>query len=317
MIYILIGEEGFLVENKLNEIINAKKDSLLSRFNGNDKTFNIDDVLIACSNVNLFNPSTLVLVKDAPFLINKTSEDVDKILNYCASPLYENDLVFYTLDNRFNERLKTYKDISKNAQVFKFNKPKRNEYYGLCTDLIKKRNIKISKESANYLINSCNNSLQTFSQNLDILELYPETITNNVIDGILISANYDDVFGLINALTNKKISVAISLSRKLLKVDDNIFGLISMLGMQLRFLYEVSYYNDLNLSISEIMDRINTASSYRIEKAFESLSYLREKEILKLLDKLSDLDYSLKTNDDIDSKLQFELFIASMVGNNG
>lgn len=317
MIYILTGEESFLVETKLNEIINDKKDSLLSRFNGNEKSFNIDDVLSACSNVNLFNPSTLVLVKDAPFLINKAGEEINGILKYCTSPLYENDLVFYSLDNRLNERLKAYKDISKNAQVFKFNKPKRNEYYGLCIDLLKKRNIKMSKESTNYLINSCNNSLQTFSKNLEILELYPETITNDVIDGVLITANYDDIFSLINALTNKKISQAISLSRKLLKVDDNIFGLISMLGMQLRFLYEVSYYNNLNLSTSEIMDRINTTSSYRIEKAFESLSYLRENEILRLLDKLADLDYSLKTNDDIDSKLQFELFITSMVKNNG
>lgn len=317
MIYILTGEENFLVENKLNEIINEKKDSLLTRFNGNEKSFNIDDVLGACKNVNLFNPTTLVLVKDAPFLINKGGEEVEKILDYCDSPLYENDLVFYTLENKFNERLKAYKDISKNAQVIKFNKPKRNEYYNLCIDLLKKRNIKISKESANYLINSCNNSLQTFSQNLDVLELYPETINNDVINAILISANYDDIFALINALTNKKISQSISFSRKLLKADDNIFGLISMLGMQLRFLYEVSYYNNLNLSTNEIMDRIGTTSAYRIEKAFESLSYLRENEILRLLDKLSDLDYSLKTNDDIDSHLQFELFITSMVNNNG
>ena len=139
MIYILTGEESFLVESKLNDIINEKKDSLLSRFDGNDKTFNIDDLLGACSNVNLFNPATLVLVKDAPFLVNKVGDDVDKILDYCDSPLYENDLVFYTLDNKFNERLKTYKDISKNAQVFKFNKPKRNEYYNICLDLLKKR----------------------------------------------------------------------------------------------------------------------------------------------------------------------------------
>lgn len=314
MIYILNGDEEYLIEKKINDILNENKDSEILRFNGLDKTFEVKTLLEILNNVGLFANRKLILIKDPYFFIKKSDDNFDELIKYCTNPFFENDLVFYTLENTFNEKLKLFKDIIKNAQHIKYSKLKKNDFYNECCSILNKKNIKLKRELLNMLIDSCNNSLKIFSLNVDLIELYPDELTLEVLENLLISDNNDNVYQLINALTNKNISLSFRLIKKYLAYDNNINGLVSLLGSQLRFLYEVSYYSSNSLSINEIMDKVNTSSRYRIEKAFETLRFLKSKEILILLNKLSDLDYTLKNNYDLDSELQFELFVVGLLG---
>ena len=86
--------------------------------------------------------------------------------------------------------------------------------------------------------------------------------------------------------------------------DESILRLISSLASQLRFLYAVDYYRSNGKNTNEIMKILNVKSSYRIEKAFDSLKQVDAKTIESLLSKLSDLDYQCKSDYDIDDKLK-------------
>ena len=278
MIFIIHGAETYLINKKINEIIEDNKDSEISRYNGLDKSFTVNEMINACTNIGLFSSKTLVLVRDPFFFINKTNEkDAEMLLEYCNGPIYECDLVLYTLDDSFNTKLKLFKDVSVNAQVIKYDHLKPGAFNSACYEILKKRKLNFSRQIVNQLINSANNDLMVFDQDLDVLSLYPDELNSEVLEKMLISADFNNVYALINALTSKKVSLALMLTDKLLAYDDNIHGLISLLGSQLRFLYEVSYYDKHGMPVDEIMDRVHTNSRFRIDKAFEALSYLKER----------------------------------------
>lgn len=316
MISIISGNEPYLISKKIEDIINNHQNSNISKFDGNSKEFNVNDIVSSLTNIGLFSENNLVIVKDPTFLIKKCDEkEVASLLDYCKDPYYENDLIFYTLDNAFNEKLKVFKDILSNAENLKFNQLKRNDYVNECIQILKNRKLKLTKEAFNILINACNNSISIFSQNLDVLEIYPDEINEDVVNTLIIANTEDNVYNLINSITNKNVSSSITYLNKLLANDDNVLGLVSLLATQLRFLYIVSYYNQLGCSINQIMDLCNVKSRYRIEMALKNIENLSTNEILKLLNKLADLDLKFKLDSEIDNKSKLEIFILSLINN--
>ena len=314
MIYIISGSDSYLIDQKLNEIIKQNKDADVIKVDASGKTFSYYEVLDSIGSVGLFASSSIVLVKDPSILKRKVDNDlsVEQLIEYCKKPIYENVLVFYTYENDFKKTLKTYKDISKNADVIELKVDPKN-FYSLCLDVAKKYSFKLDNNCFNIVHKACNNSLTLFKQNMDILELYPDKITGDVVDTLLISSNEENVFNLINALTNKKVSDSIYYAKRILSNDSNINGLISLLAGQLRFLYEVSFWSKTDSNPNYIADKMDVKSVYRIQKALESLRYLKGNEIMALLDKLANLDYKSKVNSDYDDTLKLELFIVGMI----
>ena len=314
MIYIISGSDSYLIDQKLNEIIKQNKDADILKVDASGKNFSYYEVLDSIGSVGLFASSSIVLVKDPSILKRKVDNDlsVEQLIEYCKKPIYENVLVFYTYENDFKKTLKTYKDISKNADVIELKVDPKN-FYSLCLDVAKKYSFKLDNNCFNIVYKACNNSLALFKQNMDILELYPDKITQDVVDTLLISSNEENVFNLINALTNKKVSDSIYFAKRILSNDSNINGLISLLAGQLRFLYEVSFWSKTDSNPNYIADKMDVKSVYRVQKALESLRYLRGNEIMSLLDELANLDYKSKVNSDYDDTLKLELFIVGMI----
>ncbi len=314
MIYIISGSDIYLIDQKLNEIVKENAGFDIVKVDASGKDFSYYEILDSISSISLFNMGSITLVKD-PLIFKKKVENnpsVDELIEYCKNPVYENTLIFYTYDNNFNTKLKAYKDISKNAYILDLKVDPKN-FYSMCIDLAKKYSFKLDKNCFNIIYKACNNSLTLFKQNMDILELYPEKKDQDVIEALLISSNEENVFNLINALTSKKVSDSIYYAKRILANDSNINGLIALLASQLRFLYEVSYWAKIDSDFNYIAEQMNIKSTYRIQKAFESLRYLKGNEIMSLLDKLANLDYKSKVNSDYDDTLKLELFIVNLI----
>ena len=234
-------------------------------------------------------------------------------MEYCKKPEYETTLVFYTYDNSFNTRLSAFKEISKNAQVLKFNRLSKKDFVLFARNLIKNSNLIINADATNYLINAINLDTYLLKQNIEILLLYPDPIDLDVVKKLITYSSEEDVFNLINSLTSKNIENSIIYARRLLKNDESILRLLSTLSSQLRFLYAVNYYYEEGRTNEEIMDLLNINHIFRLQKALESLRYLKGKDIMNLLSKLADLDLSIKLNDELDEALKLELFIISLI----
>lgn len=315
MLYIIEGEEQVFIKKKIDEII-AKQQAEIVEFDGNNKNFDLLDMINACKSNNLFSEKTVVLVKDAPFLTKKIDEkELKPLFDYVENPLYETDLIFYSLDNNHNSKLKAYKAILKNAQLFvldSFDYKNFNTYVNQQCNLY---NLKINNDAI-YLLNTiCKRDATLLNQNIEILSNYPEVITTQVIRKLCTASDDNNSFDMINAIVNNDISKAIAIERSMLSENDSIISIIGLLASQLRFLYQLSYYLSLGKNKNEILE-ITKCSEGRYNKSVESLRKLDMNKIIYLLSELSHIDILCKSDNSVSDITRFELFILNLMKEN-
>ena len=312
MIYIIEGEEELFIKNKINEICNVE-DTEIIKFDGNSKDFSIQNMLDSCMGNSLFAQKSIVLVKDAPFLTKKYEDkELKALLEYVENPLYEIDLVFYSFENKLNGKLKAYKTISKNAQKFELNSYDYKNFNTLVNQYVNRYKLNINNDAI-YLLNTiCKRNATLLNQNIQVLLNYPDKITVDVINKLCTASDDNNSFEMINALTAKDISKAISLERRMLKENDSVISIIGLLASQLRFLYQLSYYNSIGMKKDEIID-ITKCSETRYKMSLDTLRKLKLDQIIELLNALSDLDIKCKTDNSVSDTSRFELFILDLL----
>ena len=312
MIFIITGEEECFIRDKINVIISKNGNDPI-RFDGRDKEFSYDAVVDACLGNSLFSSGSLVLVEEPDFLIRKVDDKkLESIYNYVHNPVYETDLVFYTYQNNFSNRLKSFKTISENAELITLNSYDYKNFNTYVRTRLNEEGLKLNNDSINLLANICKRSATLFNSNLEVLKLYPEQINVQVINKLCSASDDNDSFELINALTIRDISKAIATERKLLSENDSALSVIGLLASQLRYLYQIAYYVSAGKKKSEIMDICNI-NEYRYSKAIQTINVLDKKQIIKLLSQLSDLDIRCKSDNSISDNSRFELFILELL----
>lgn len=312
MIYIIQGEEEIFVRNKINEFLN-KENSDIFKFDGNDNNFSVDEMLNACVSNSFFSNKTIVLVKDAPFLTKKTDDKVlEKLTNYINNPIFETDLIFYSFSNKLNGKLKAYKVISKNAQVFNLEKINYYNFNNYVNQQLIINGIKMSKDASLILTDICKRDATLLNSNIEVLKNYPDEINTDVIIKLCTFSESDDAFELINSLTNKDVSKSISIFRKMCDEKDSIMPIIGLLSSQLRFLYQISYLNDLGKTTKEIIE-ITKCNEWRLKNCINTLNKISTYKILELLNDLSKIDIKCKNDNSISDKSYFELYILNLL----
>ncbi|MBR5755791.1 MAG: DNA polymerase III subunit delta [Erysipelotrichaceae bacterium] len=312
MIYIIQGEEEYFIREKIKELTKETAGEIV-RFQGSDKSFDIVSMLDACSYNSLFGDRTTVLVEDPYFLIRKIDDkEYEMLEKYVRNPLYDTDLILYTLQNGFGKRLKAYKMVSENAQIIELNHYDTKNFISYARTRLNEENIKLNSEAENVLISLCRNDATLFNSNLEILKLYPEQITSQAVARLCTSASMDDSFELINALTSRDITKAVSIERKMLAENDSILGLIALLSGQLRYLYHVAYLSSSGKRKHEIQE-ITGSKEYRVTMALKTLEKLNKRQIMELLARLSDLDCKCKSDSSVSGISRFELFMINLM----
>ena len=308
MIYIIQGQEECFIRSRIGEICSQYQGDVF-RFDGSDKNFSIDQMLEACEGNSLFSDSSIILVSEPYFLIRKCDEkETEGLVRYVSDPLYQTQLIFYTYQNNFNQRLKLYKTISDNAQVITLNSYDYKNFNNYVRSRISEEKLDISNDAIFLLNNMCKRSATLLNRNIEILKLYPEKIDQKAVYNLCTSSDDNDTFELVNALTARDVSKALSVERKLLSENDSALSVIGLLANQLRFLYYIYYLISIGKKKNEIME-LSGINEYRLNKAMESLKDLKMYQIIHLLSLLSQLDISCKSDSSISDQLRFELFV--------
>lgn len=312
MIYVIKGEEELFIKQKINSFLN-EEDVEIVKLDGTSKDFSIQEMLNACMENSLFGSKNVVLVKDPPFLIRKIDDNqlVD-LMNYISNPEYETDLIFYTYEDKFNAKLKSYKSVLSNAELLDYRTYDYKEFNNYVYEQVSKAKLDINSDALGILNQICKRSATLLQQNIEVLKNYPEKITVQAVQKLCTSSDDNDSFELINAITNKDISKTIYLQRKMLSENDSVLSVIGLLAAQLRFLYHLSYLNDNGYRKADILDELKI-QEYRYTKSMETIRKLSRNQIIDLLSQLSDLDIKCKSDYSIPDSSRFELFILQLL----
>lgn len=312
MIYILQGQEEYLIRQKINEFTSGP-DAQIVRFDGSSKDFSIQQMLEACTSTSLFSDRNIVLVSQPFFLIKRVpDEELNDLYDYVSKPLFETELIFYTLSDNFNSRLKAYRTISGNAQIIDF-KSYDYKYFNIyLRNRIAEEKLDISPDAVNVLGNICKRNITLLNRNIEVLSLYPEKINAEAVLKLCTASDENDVFEMINAITRKDVSETIRIERKMMNETDSVLGVVSLLANQLRYLYHVAWLQENGKKKHEIA-QLTDSGDYRLNKALESLQKLNSTQILELLNALCTLDMRCKSDSSIPDYARLELFILDLL----
>ena len=301
-IYLFYGNNNSIIEDKIGTII-SKNNIDTNNVVKYDMENNLDNIIEELSMNSLFGDKKAVIV-DITF---KEELDDKKLEEFFDKNKNNNNILIFNCSNeKIDTRRKLYKIINKYGKTEELNK---NHDYVI--DYIKKYLQDNNKSmDISYFLSKVNDDLDNIKNELEKLTLYKMNdsyIENSDIDSLVIPNIEEEIFALSDSVIKKDKKRSIELYQEFMNKNYEPIYIISLLGSQFHFLYQVKRLYNLGKSNDEIAS-ILSAHPYRVKLTIQNSYLYTEELLLKAIYKLADLDKNIKLGN-IDKKMALELFL--------
>ena len=294
-------ERKIIMENKLEEIVP-------SIYNLDETP--LENALEDLDTYGLFsNQKVIILYHIENLKYDDNKNEFDHLLEYIKNPNPNYLLIIEA--NKLNNTTKITKELKKICTYTKVELDSK--------DLIKKelKGYKITPLTISFLIEYCDNDYSKIKNEIDKLKEYKyeekEITKEDIIELVVkkLGDPRDLTFAFTRSLAERDKKEALKKYHELLSYEIEPLSIIGLLASQIRIIYQVKILENRNLSNKEIAELLGEKSDYRIKKTKELTRYYQEKDLLKLMTQLSDIDLKLKTTD-TDPILQIQTFIINL-----
>src|SRR5574344_459171 len=225
-IFLLFGDEKYDLEKRV-KVIKKEFDNLEVGVNlfyiTKDNIEQLKDIL---SEVTFFGTHKLVIIKDTNLkfdieLLNNIDQDIKVII----------------IEDSVDKRTANYKNLSKIGIVEEFKMLDRRAMTTNVYDLIKKYNIDISFNVADYFVEVCGLNKNNNINEIRKIVIYMDSkgkLTKEIIDKICIKTLNAKIFDVLNNIVNKNTKVGIEMLDDLLKQKESIIKIYIMLYKQVK-----------------------------------------------------------------------------------
>ena len=309
---------SYLIESVDSLSLQKTRENLIKENNFTEATisfYDLDEVLLQDALEDL---DTYSFLSDKKVIIIENIEsikyddfkkDFDHLLKYIDNPNSDNLLIIEA--HKLNNVLKITKELKNKCKYIsieidskKYIKDSLNGY-------------KIDTNTINLLDEYCLGDITKIDGECAKLKNYKiddKVITREDIEELVVRKLGDEkelTFAFSRSLAEKDIKSALLKYHELLSYDIEPLSIIGLLASQIRIIYQVKILEKRHLSDKEIADMLEEKSDYRIKKTRELTRLYSEEELLRLMQRLSDMDYKIKTTD-IDGKSLLEFFIINI-----
>ena len=311
MNYLLYGNERFLIDKEIKNIINKNSidEFSISKYDLNVNT--LEEIIDDASTISLFSTNKLIIVDNASIfnrVQNKINDNTDILIDYLKNK-YDTIIVFIDNNEKIDSVKKVVKAIKNNGVIKEFNKEKNiNSTVKNMFD-----DYKIDSNVVQLLINKIGNNLEIIYQEVEKLKIYrldSKIISSKDVEDLTVENIDIDIFKFIDDIINKNKRSAIKTYKELLKLNEEPIKIIALLASKFRLMYQASMLAKKGYteeSISEILK----IHRYPVHLAIIAGYKYNPKMLLKYLNILSTLDIDIKTGEK-DKELALELFILSL-----
>lgn len=291
-VYLISIESYHLIDLEVKKII---KDNQVIKYNLNKS--NIKEVIEEANYFSLTGEQKYIVVYNADFFgsdkIDEKNSEI--ILNYLKNPNLTTTIIF-TTQKQIDSRKKIVKEIKDNYKLIYNAKMDKRALTETILKYVHENEFEIDYNSINYIINNSYNNLDIMFNELDKIFIYynfPCTIKLKDITKILGEELDNNNFHFVNAVIEKdlKKSIKIYNSLRIYKVEPT--SLIILLAREYRLMYYVSKMYQNQISLREISNNLNLAD-WQIDKLYNNAIHYKEKELLKNLVDLCNLDKNIK-----------------------
>ncbi len=313
MLYLFYGKENFLIDKEIKKVL---LDNNIDQINTNTYDLEVTllkDVIDDAVTISLFSDKKAIICNNSHLFTGSKKTILDDNINtldeYLDHPNPDTILIFTVNAENIDDRKKIVKKMKKVGGVKDFNSNKNIN--NLVTQMFE--DYKVNNNTINLLIDRIGTDLNLLDKEVDKIKLYKleekEVTDNDVI--LLTNKNIDmDIFKLIDNIVLKNKERALETYYELLKYNEDPLSILIRLSNQFRVMYqskELYQRGYTQKNISEILE----AHPYYIQKVLEKGTIYDNKEILKYINDLADLDFKIKSSG-INKEIAMELFIINI-----
>ena len=307
--YILESSDHLLIQKELERIIKetSYNDAYLSIYDLEEVP--LSNALEDLDTYSFLSDKKVIVIKNILSAL-VTDQEKEHLLKYIDN--YNNDYLLIITCDKLDS--KTFSKKLKESKNIEYKKLEINEKDYIINKL---KGYKISNSDALYLIDLCKNDLTKIDSECEKLMMYKfdsKEITKEDISSLVVKKLGDSselLFSLVNAIMekNKKRSLKIYQELKEYQIDSN--SIIGLMASQMKLISQIKVLKEDNFSNIEIQEKLNIKSLYQIKKLSEYIYNYSLLDIHSFFNKLSLLDYRIKSGK-IDSKDAVELLIIDL-----
>lgn len=230
-IYLLYGEEKYDIHQKVEKI---KKEFTNLEVGGNlfyINLDNIDELNSITQGVSFFGTEKLIIIRNTNLKFNvNILKDIDE------------DIKVIIIEDSIDKRLGEYKTLSKIAECIEYKHLDEKQMTQFIIQILKKYNVKISYEDAQYMQNVCGNDKYNNINELQKLVIYVQTggtVTKEIIDKVCSKTLNAKIFDVLDDIVNKRKNIAIEEVNSLLRQKESIVKIYIMLYKQFKQLFMI------------------------------------------------------------------------------
>ena len=303
-LYLLYGEERYLLENSVKKI---KKDfgELVLGIN----YIQLNEISLANLIENIEMPAfgfdkKLIIIQDSGlFKKSKTGKKLnDYLTNNVASYIEENikmikqNCVIVFIEENI-EKNKLVDIINKDGLVYEFKSLKLPDIIKKLKDICNSYEVKVDEQTLKYFVEICGTDMQVLINEIRKLIEYAGkngTITKVAIDKLAIKQLEIVIFDLTDSLGNKKVDESIQILKQLIYQKEPIQKILITLYNHFKKLYIVKLSEKYNSNVAENL-KLKPNQTFLISKYSKQAKYFKENELKKILEELIELDNKSKS----------------------
>ncbi len=277
--YFIIGSSYFIDKNI--KLFTPKNEDLeIEIFFGDE--LNKEDFLSYINSVDLFGSPKTAIIRNAGRI--KDIEQLAKIMSKCS----ETTLIITTsVKDKIDQSLvKIFKN--NNFKVFVEEQKKAKATIDDVIDIFKEKNIKLNQDHAEILLSKCLNNLSMVYHEAEKLETYllgqKEKVPVSTLLDQLSGEKEETIFALTDAFGMRDVKTALKVYSTMDNSYDSNFKIFFALSKRIMQLYL--------LNIDEYY--LKSVHPFQLSKIKEQQKKWKIKEILKAIDKISELDKDIK-----------------------
>ncbi len=304
-LYLLYGEEKFLLENSFKKIkslfgeilkgINyvAIDDTNLAEIISDIETpsFGFEKKLIVAKNTGLFK-------KEGKKKVKKEDQSIKtKLLDYLNEnfDLIKDTVILVFIENEA-DKCELMQFIEKNGVVCNFEYQKASQIQTRLKAITNAYHVNIDVPTLSYFIECCGTDMQELINEIrKLIEYAGEngTITKEDIDKLSIKKIESVIFDLTDSLGKKNTKMAIEVLRNLILAKEPVQKILVTLYNHFKKLYFVKLAQQEKKDIVYALD-LKPNQMFLVNKYKMQAGYFKTNEIRRILKELTDLDYKYK-----------------------
>ena len=320
-LYLLYGEEKFLLESSLKKIKNLFGETLKGiNYITIDET-NLQEIISDIETPSFGYEKKLIIAKNTGIFKKETKKKTKtdkeniktKLLDYLNENFEEikNTVVLVFVEEEA-DKCELLQFIDKNGVVCNFVFQKPNQIQARIKAIANAYKVNIDVPTLSYFIECCGTNQQELVNEIrKLIEYAGEggTITKEDIDSLSIKKMESVIFDLTDSLGKKNTKKAIEVLRNLILAKEPVQKILITLYNHFKKLYLVKIALQNNKDIIDALD-LKPNQTFLVNKYKMQAGYFKTQEIRTILKELTDLDYKYKIGL-IDLNVGFEAILCT------